>query len=146
MVRVPACQAGWCGFDSRRQRVIPCFKCGYVAEPVDKKFPEQPYGATAFTSGGHYGSTVYDPMSQFRHLRIIICDKCLLDHRTEVQEVFVTPRASVHNYEPWDPGPFTEEEELLRDPEFIESLEQMSRGEGRVIYPKEFAKEEESDA
>lgn len=29
-------------------------------------------------------------------------------------------------------------EELLKDPEFIESLEQMRRGEGRVIYPVEF--------
>lgn len=29
-------------------------------------------------------------------------------------------------------------EELLRDPDFIESLEQMRRGEGRVIHPEEF--------
>lgn len=29
-------------------------------------------------------------------------------------------------------------EELLKDPEFIESLEQMRRGEGRVIHPREF--------
>jgi hypothetical protein len=28
--------------------------------------------------------------------------------------------------------------ELLKDPEFIESLEQMKRGEGRVIHPREF--------
>lgn len=28
--------------------------------------------------------------------------------------------------------------ELLKDPEFIESLEQMRRGEGRVIHPREF--------
>lgn len=113
MVRVPACQAGWCGFDSRRQRVmIPCFKCGYVPESVDKEhWPEQPYGATVFTSGGQYGSTVYDPMSNLRHLRIILCDKCLLKHKAEVQEVFVTPRSSFYDYQPWDPGPFIESEE-----------------------------------
>lgn len=29
-------------------------------------------------------------------------------------------------------------EELLRDPDFIESLAQMHRGEGRVIYSHEF--------
>ena len=91
--------------------VIPCFKCGFVPEPVDPTHVEQPYEATAFTSGGHYGSTVYDPMSDYRHLRIIICDKCLLEHKAQVQEVFITPRASVHNYESWDPGPFREEEE-----------------------------------
>jgi len=35
---------------------------------------------------------------------------------------------------PMDP----ELEELLKDPEFVESLEQMQRGEGRVIRPREF--------
>jgi hypothetical protein len=94
--------------------MIPCFKCGYVPESVDNKhWPEQPYKATIFTSGGHYGSTVYDPMSQLRHLRIIICDKCLVMHKDVVQEVFVTPRSSRYAYEPWDPGewvdPDTEE-------------------------------------
>lgn len=139
MVSAPPCQGGLCGFESRLQRMIPCFKCGYVPESVDRgHWPEQPYEATIFTSGGHYGSTVYDPMSQYRHLRIIICDKCLLEHKAEVQEVFVTPRASQYEYTAWDPGPFTEEEELLQTPEFIESLEQMSRGEGRVIHPREF--------
>lgn len=117
-----------------------------MPESVDKKhFPEQPYEATTFTSGGHYGSTVYDPMSNYRHLRIIICDKCLLEHKAQVQEVFITPRASVHNYEPWDPGPFTEEEELLRTPEFIESLEQMQRGEGRGMPLLRKPTEEGSD-
>lgn len=106
MVRVPACQAGWCGFDSRRQRVIPCFKCGYMPESVDEEhWPEQPYGATTFTSGGQYGSTVYDPMSPDRYLYINICDKCLLEHKAQVREVFITRRASVYDYQPWDPGP-----------------------------------------
>jgi hypothetical protein len=35
---------------------------------------------------------------------------------------------------PMDP----ELEELLKDPKFVESLEQMKRGEGRVIRPREF--------
>jgi hypothetical protein len=92
--------------------MIPCFKCGYVPKSVDEEhWPEQPYGATVFTSGGQYGSTVYDPMSNLQHLRIILCDKCLLEHKAEVQEVFVTPRSSFYNYQPWDPGPFIESEE-----------------------------------
>lgn len=83
-----------------------------MPESVDKEhWPEQPYEATAFTSGGHYGSTVYDPMSRYRHLRIIICDKCLLEHKTEVQEVFVTPRSSFHDYQSWDPGPLSDGKE-----------------------------------
>ena len=28
--------------------------------------------------------------------------------------------------------------DLLKDPDFIESLAQMRRGEGRVIFPREF--------
>jgi hypothetical protein len=96
--------------------MIPCFKCGYVPESVDKEhWPEQPYAATIFTSGGHYGSTVYDPMSPDQHLRIILCDKCLLEHKAEVQEVFVTRRSSRYDYQPWNPGPcednFPESEE-----------------------------------
>ena len=107
----PPCQGGLCGFESRLRRVItPCFKCGYVAEPVDQIHVDQPYGATIFTSHGHYGSTIYDPMSNYRHLRIIICDSCLLQHHAKVREVFVSPRASIYDYLEWNPEPKEEEE------------------------------------
>ncbi len=83
-----------------------------MPESVDREHPEQPYEATTFTSSGHYGSTVYDPMSKYRHLRIIICDKCLLQHKAQVQEVFVRPRSSFYDYQPWDPGPGEEDSDV----------------------------------
>jgi hypothetical protein len=37
---------------------------------------DQPSGATAFVSGGNFGSTVFDPMNG-EELHIAICDACL---------------------------------------------------------------------
>lgn len=43
---------------------------------VDDAAARQPYGATMFTSHGHYGSTAFDPMGDM-FLEINICDDCL---------------------------------------------------------------------
>lgn len=92
--------------------VTPCFKCGHVPESVNKEhFPEQPYGATIFTTGGHYGSTVYDPMSQYRRLRIIICDNCLRQYKAQVREQIETPRSSKWEYCEWNPFEEGDEED-----------------------------------
>lgn len=36
----------------------------------------QPYAATVFYSGGHYGSTFFDPMDG-SYIELAICDGCL---------------------------------------------------------------------
>ena len=55
---------------------VPCLCCG---KPLENAFPKsvQPHGATAFTTFGHYGSGVFDPMTDDEKLQVSICDECL---------------------------------------------------------------------
>src|SRR5580704_3664413 len=62
---------------------LPCFKCGRVLEDAsggaDKPWQNQPYAGTTFYSEGQYGSTVWDPMSQYVRytIELNLCDVCL---------------------------------------------------------------------
>lgn len=70
---------------------LPCIKCGRQLESAFGDNPpedayNQPYAGTTFTSGGHYGSTLYDPstnMGSLGHthefIEINVCDPCLKD-------------------------------------------------------------------
>jgi hypothetical protein len=75
-------------------------------DPLDRGTPTQPYSATVFSSHGQYGSTVWDPMSQFLALQVNICDSCLT-HAAKIQRrvalVTETPRTSRWEYEEWEP-------------------------------------------
>ncbi len=55
-----------------------CFKCGAKMDNSIAERGFQPMGGTAFSTHGHYGSTVFDPMDGTA-LEIVICDKCLGD-------------------------------------------------------------------
>lgn len=55
---------------------IPCFVCGKPLEEVADETSNQPNGATAFITNGHYGSTAFDPMDG-SWLELNICDRCL---------------------------------------------------------------------
>ncbi len=82
-----------------------CLVCGKESTPV-QGILEQPYGATLFTSYGHYGSTVYDPPgwgARGRYLQIVICDDCLRQKHDQIKEVVITPRESIFDYRDWDP-------------------------------------------
>lgn len=84
--------------------LLPCIVCGFEPEPVFPDEPTmQPYEATMFTSRGHYGSTVFDPMSRYRTLSINICDNCLKERKDCVRLVIETPRASSLEILPWNP-------------------------------------------
>jgi hypothetical protein len=50
--------------------------CGKELRNVFSETANQPEEGTAFQSGGHYGSTIWDPMDG-RILEINICDPCL---------------------------------------------------------------------
>lgn len=56
--------------------MLPCIICQADLEPVMKDHNTLPYGGTVFTTQGHYGSTMFDPMDG-SYLEITICDKCL---------------------------------------------------------------------
>jgi hypothetical protein len=63
----------------------PCIVCGVQPEPAfptsletdGKQTYNQPSKATNFESGGHYGSTFFDPMHGYDKLSLNVCDECL---------------------------------------------------------------------
>lgn len=62
--------------NNRHLPPVPCIACGKALEPVMHPSENQPYAGTAFTTGGHYGSCAFDPMTG-HYLEINICDVCL---------------------------------------------------------------------
>lgn len=66
---------------------LPCICCGVELENIDRGVDvNQPYNGTTFTSHGHYGSTIYDPMYTGHYLEINICDACLVLRKDRVLE------------------------------------------------------------
>lgn len=75
---------------------LPCLVCGCVlahaAGPLGGEVDErgfalnQPSGGTAFSTGGHYGSTVFDPMGSGERLDIAVCDPCLKERWERTRE------------------------------------------------------------
>lgn len=61
--------------------VAPCIVCGQEMEAPfsmdGETFFNQPQEGTGFTTEGHYGSTVFDPMNG-NNLSITVCDPCLV--------------------------------------------------------------------
>lgn len=58
---------------------LPCIVCGKPLRNVMDDCDNQPYVGTAFTTGGHYGSTVWDEgFTSQEQLEINVCDTCLL--------------------------------------------------------------------
>ena len=87
---------------------LNCFKCDKKIEPVfsDSKFnvPNQPYRATTFITHGHYGSTVFDPMSDINTLTINICDQCMLEFKNRIALRRIIQREPTITFHPWDPN------------------------------------------
>ena len=83
---------------------LPCIICGAKLENVFEEAQNQVYGGTCFKSYGHYGSTVFDPMSDRRYLEINICDPCLLKRQKENAIYFVRerPTRSIHEFKYWE--------------------------------------------
>jgi hypothetical protein len=67
--------------DGEVRPALSCICCGNALENFDPGSRNQPYAGTAFTTHGHYGSTVFDPMPDLRGhgemLEINVCDNCL---------------------------------------------------------------------
>lgn len=57
---------------------LPCIACGAILRSAIEGIPSnQPSGGLVFSTYGHYGSTVFDPMDDVRRLEINVCDACL---------------------------------------------------------------------
>lgn len=86
---------------------LPCIICGKQLEPVMRDNDcNQPYGGTSFTSHGHYGSTVFDPMNVGGHLtlEINICDEDMVALAEQKYIYFVErhDNPATFEYKHWD--------------------------------------------
>lgn len=75
---------------------LTCIKCDKQPESAIGEDTEgnQPYAATAFSTYGHYGSTVFDPcmVGHPHQLEINVCDDCLRVAIKKNQVLLVTRR------------------------------------------------------
>ncbi len=57
---------------------LPCIVCGRRLNAAMDAVGSShvPYAGTMFETGGHYGSTAFDPLDGTR-LQIVVCDECL---------------------------------------------------------------------
>lgn len=71
---------------------VPCIICGKELESVNPSasWLEQPVYATSFTSGGHYGSGVFDSMTR-DYIQINICDEDLMAATKAGRVLLATP-------------------------------------------------------
>lgn len=79
---------------------VPCFVCGSELDELDSR-GNQPSGGVEFTTYGHYGTAVFDPMDGTQ-LAVNVCDRCLIEARSRGRVLHV--RAVTHRevaYEPW---------------------------------------------
>jgi hypothetical protein len=93
------------------RRPLPCIKCGTVLEPVflDGE-SDTPHAGTVFSTSGHYGSTIFDPMSSRQLLEVVICDNCIaeLARQRLVHHVTVTKPLPTRDVRFFEPGQATQ--------------------------------------
>jgi hypothetical protein len=75
---------------------LPCIVCGRDLASCSR--PNQPLDGLAFSSRGHYGTTVFDPMDGSA-LEINVCDPCLVsagERRRVLRYPAQTPSPGFH--------------------------------------------------
>lgn len=72
-----------------RVKSLPCLKCGkelYEVFPLDLHNGFiQPNHGLHFSTPGHYGSRVYDPMVSGEEMVICICDECIVANKNKIK-------------------------------------------------------------
>lgn len=97
---------------------MKCFVCGRELNEIHD--PNHPDDATCWRTGGNYGSTVYDPVSQHQYLEAYVCDGCLTERQDRVFTVRPKPVRREWEYlegihdSPESYAPFPEAIALLR--------------------------------
>lgn len=59
---------------------LSCFKCGKLLDNFSPGDGVQPIGGLSLETGGHYGSSFFDPVGDSAtgsHLCVVACDECL---------------------------------------------------------------------
>lgn len=91
----------------RPKSALPCICC---KRELGNIAPEgnQPIGGLEFKTGGHYGSTVFDPVVGSTFLAINVCDECLVTEaqagRILIGESLVTSRTVLKRWDGHEDG------------------------------------------
>jgi hypothetical protein len=59
-----------------------CFCCEREIDAVswaEDVSPPHPYDALHFRTHGHYGSAVFDPVTAYKCIDVVICDLCIME-------------------------------------------------------------------
>ena len=65
-----------------------CFFCERPTQVDDLAV----HDATIWRTSGNFGSRVYDPLTEGRHLELVICDDCLSSRKHFIEEVVTVHR------------------------------------------------------
>lgn len=82
---------------------VPCVICGQTfkdAMPESGPNRNQPSDGTAFTSNGHYGSTVFDPFNGSM-IEVNFCDPCLTEARKHSRVLWRREAKPLVGAPPW---------------------------------------------
>jgi hypothetical protein len=94
--------------------LAPCLVCGKELRNAMDTSENQPSGGTAFQTGGHYGSTAFDPFNGSM-LEINVCDECLTAAGEQGRVLWRREAKALVGAPPWresifgwveDPGPY----------------------------------------
>lgn len=83
-----------------------CLCCGKALEPAERGSTDPltpPSGATVFFSHGNFGSTLWDPVDDYQHLEVFVCDECLAGRTERAWHVTAGARRPNNTYRTWDP-------------------------------------------
>jgi len=86
------------------EKALPCIVCKGELPNIDPT-GNQPSGGLEFTTHGHYGSTIFDPMGGGVFLCVNICDGCVSDAAKDGAVLFgeMPPPAPRNRIlRPWD--------------------------------------------
>jgi len=87
--------------------VVSCIVCDKELELSfrgdSEKNSRQCHNAVMFSSGGNYGSTVWDPCNGRLELLVNICDECITRKKDQVTLVTIHRPLPEVTYSPWDP-------------------------------------------
>jgi hypothetical protein len=83
------------------ENTIPCIVCKTPLDNLEYELPDRsnvevhPMYGLHFTSYGHYGSTIFDPMGTGEKLDVAICDRCVQVYMANLDIVRGTGKESL---------------------------------------------------
>lgn len=84
--------------EAERTPALPCIVCDKPLMNAMHMVKNQPLDGLQFKTNGHYGTTLFDPMSEFESIAVNICDECLKAKSDKVLYRFRKPSRPEYDY------------------------------------------------